>query len=658
MNENYSYEGFVDIKRLIVSVILLLFLILTLYGGSLRSPFIFDDIRKIKENPDIKKITNLPASLVYPFDKDVKVYRRNEPSRPLVYLTYTLNYHFGKLDPAGYRLFNMIMHFLTSVLVFILAVQIFSYFLHRKEVWLLSFFSAVLFAVHPLNTDAVTYIFGRSSILVTFFYLLSLLFFIRTFTQHRKNHIASVVFCLLAFCSKETAVTLPLVFLIADYFLISRNNVKRVLNRTMIHMPYWIILGIYLVYKHFYIGGIFEKGTARGVSGILYLAAQPFALLKYIRLLLFPAGYSLDHVIKLPDTVFGLSVMIPFAMILISAASVYLVCRRKTKTSEIVLFGILWFLITILPTANFIFINQVIAERRMYLSGIGIYIIVITVIYRLAGQIGERMKIGKSHIAVLFFVLYTVFFGAVTYGRNRLYKDPVLIWQDVTSRYANSIRAHNNLGNLYLERAEYEKASEEFKKALDIDPRDAIIRNNLGLLYSKTGRPEDAMNEYTKAAMYDPHFAEPYYNMGNLYSVRKSYEMSLKSYEKAVMINPRYADAYYNLGNLLKDQKDYGRAAQEYRRTVMLDPEYAKAYINLGNLYAMRGDYQKAFKEYNNALAAAPETKGVHFNLGKLYLKVKNYQLAREEMEKALLIDPDNQLIVDKINAIRNIKPE
>src|SRR3989339_85736 len=196
LKSNWFAVGLVIIATIIV------------YHNSLNAPFIFDDIPKIVENPDIQKLSNLKTKLIYKYNEQYHNFKRNDPSRPLVYLTFTLNYYFGKLNPFGYHLFNLIIHIFNAILVFFLAKKIISVIYEKgstplenvnnkiggkpcganggskspfcnnvRELYSLTgltlfpFLVSLLFAIHPINTNTVTYIFSRSDLLANMFYI-------------------------------------------------------------------------------------------------------------------------------------------------------------------------------------------------------------------------------------------------------------------------------------------------------------------------------------------------------------------------------------------------------------------------------------------------------------------------------------------------------
>ncbi len=212
------------------------------YYNSLKAPFILDDKPKIVNNPDIKKLDNIKTKLIYPYSKKFKTFKRNDPSRPLTYLTFTLNYHFGKLNVFGYHLFNLVLHILNSILVFLLAGKVFFYTINRKSFTHLSFFIAIFFALHPANVNTVTYIFARSGELATLFYFSSLLFFLMAIEKNKNFYILSLVSYILSLLSKPIAVTFPIILFTFDYIFLCEYKLIKIKERKYYHISFWIIL--------------------------------------------------------------------------------------------------------------------------------------------------------------------------------------------------------------------------------------------------------------------------------------------------------------------------------------------------------------------------------------------------------------------------------
>ena len=179
------------------------------YYPSLHAPFIFDDISNIVDNNDIKNMGELKDKLIYPL-KNGSFKDRNNPTRPLTYFTFALNYHFSKLDTYSYHLVNIMLHIFVTIMIFFLTYRILFY-IYNKNRLTLALIVSLLFAMHPMNTEVATYITHRSESLTSLFYLLSLMCFIKTIEGKKLLYPLSILFFVLSLASKEIAATLPAV---------------------------------------------------------------------------------------------------------------------------------------------------------------------------------------------------------------------------------------------------------------------------------------------------------------------------------------------------------------------------------------------------------------------------------------------------------------
>ena len=570
------------------------------YYNSLNAPFTFDDISKIVENTDIQKLSNLKTKLVYPYGK-IRFFNRNDPSRPIVYLTFTLNYYFGKLNTFGYHLFNLVIHIFNAILLFFLTKKI-VFYLYKKDFVVFSFFVALFFAVHPINTSAVTYIFSRSDILATFFYISSLMFFIKTFEKNKKLYVFSLMCFIFALLSKQIAVTLPAVVLIFDYIFLSDFSIKKTIEKKYYHIPFWILLIIYVLFRYFYLGGIGDVEAKAGGTWnrYSYLIIQPYIILKYLRLLLVPNRLCSDHLIN-PVRILELKTIISFVSLAGIFWLIYRIYRKKTNNSKILLFCVLWFFIILSPTSSFFPTTSVLVENRLYLSGFGFYFLLVFLYF----SIFKSFNLSNFSIFLMCVHIFLLSYGTIK--RNQLYQQPILIWQDVISKYPNNSNAHNNFGVLSKNSNKLKEAEKEYREAIRINPNNVEAHSNLGLLLYDLKRFEEAEKEYREAIRIDPNNAGSHYNLGLLLYNSKRYEEAEKEYRTAIRINPNYAEAYNNLGILLYTSKRYEEAEKEYREAIRINPNYANAYKNLGILYDELKEYNKALQEYETALRLSPD---------------------------------------------------
>jgi len=637
-------------NRNYIFICLLILITFWVYFPSLHTPFIFDDIHKIVNNPDIKNLSNIPKKLVYPYNKKNQLFERNDPSRPLVYLTYTLNYHFGKLNPSGYHLINIILHIFSVILIFFLTKKIFFY-VYEKNFNLYSFFAALLFAVHPVNIDAVSYIFARSSILATLFYLMSLFFFIKKFES--KKTYALALFCFfLALASKPIAITLPVIILSFDYIFLSNFSFRKVLSKKYHHLLFWIILVIYLVARYVYLGGLGDVETNLTWSRKSYFLIQPFMIIKYIKILLVPLGLCIYHYIAPPRSVFDYRVIISFFFVVLLFIFAYIKYRKKTSNSKVIIFSILWFFITLTPTSSFFPTAMAMAERRLYLAGFGFYLMLLFIFYYLFSINKKRTF---KNIFIAFIVTYISILSLTAWKRNKLYDNPIALWEEAADKYPQNDKPYSELGILYQREKKYEKAILNFEKVLRISPNNAIDHFNLGYLYQNLSLYEDAVCEYKKTIELNPNYISAYHNIGTIYYHQKKYKQAVKTYQKVIDINQARTDTYYNLGIIYSAQGDYKTAIKMYKEAVEINPNNFDAYYNLGNIYSRYGIYENAIQAYKESIKLDPNHADVFTDLGNIFYIRKNYKKALYEYEKALKLNPNDKAVKIKLKLTKEI---
>ena len=602
------------------------------YYNSLKAPFIFDDIGKIVENPDINDLRNLKTKLIYPYSKN-KIWERNDPSRPVTYLTFTLNYYFGKLNTFGYHLFNLLIHIFNAILLFFLTKKMILY-LCKKDSVVFSFFVALFFAVHPINTAAVTYIFSRSDVLATFFYISSLMLFIKTrevtsdFGHRTLLYILSLVCFILALFSKQIAVTLPAIVLAFDYIFLNDFSAKKTLEKKYYHIPFWILLIAYLLFRYFYFGGLgdVEAETKDTWNRYSYLIIQPYIILKYLKLLLIPIGLCIDHLIS-PVKTLELKTIISFLSLAVIFRLTYRTYKKKTDISKIILFCVLWFFIILSPTSSFFPTTSALVENRLYISGIGFYFFITFLyfkIFKIDFALAQELNLTRNWILFSVIMLHISLLGYGTIKRNQLYQNPILLWQDVISKYPNNPRAYTNLGLLLEKLNRFTEAEKEYREAIRINPNAEKAHNNLGGLLCNSKRFKEAEREF----------------------------------REAIRINPNNAGVHYNFGLLLYTSKRFKEAEREFRAAIRINPNYSEAHNNLGILLVRLNKLEEAEKEFREAIRIMPNNTEAHYNLGNLYYELKEYNKALRKFETALRLSPDNQFIQDKIKLLRQLTME
>lgn len=630
-----------------------------LYLNTLKSPFLLDDDAKIVNNPDIKSFNYLKKRLIFQYPHGNHSFYGNDPSRPVVYLTLALNYHFGKLNPRGYHLANIFVHAINSVLIFFFARKVFSVFPYDPGYCknFLSLAVASIFATHPANAIVVNYTFCRSDSLVTLFYISSLLLFLNS---QEKRSLAPFIFSLICFSlalfSKQIAVTLPAIIFLLDLAAISNMEVRNILNRLLWHIPYWMILLFYLSWRHIYFGGIGDLEASTVMDRLIYCFTEPYAVCKYLALLLFPYGYSFDHFLS-PVPSFGYSrFFIPMLFFLVILTAAILFAMRRAPVSKLFLFSLGWFFIVLLPTSSFFPTTTFLQENRMYLPGFGIYLAVVVACHKFIASLRVEKK--SQWIAILL-GSYIVFLSFLTWKRNIVYCDPELLWAESLGRYPLNSRPYIELGKIYFDRGDFQKGKEFTEKLMSLPDvpsfLGAILYNNLGKAYFERGDTLKAKAALEKATMLDPIWVIPLKNLALNSMKRGDLAAAEVACLRAIQINSRIIEFYDILGKIYVGRQQFDKAIPVYEKMIELEPELSKIYNTLGFLYFKKGNYGQAISYCQKAIALDPQYPDYYANYGQILWKKGDLIGAREQINKAIALAPANEKVKHADQALNEV---
>lgn len=592
--------------------------------------------------------------MIYKYGPEQSNFHRNDPSRPLVYLSFTLNYLFGELDPFGYRFVNLLLHIINMLLVFLIAGKIFQLFFKAEYIWL-ALVVALIFGVHPVNTVIIGIAFNRSSALGGFF-LLSSLFIFWNATEKSKPiwYVISYLMFIGALFSRQDSIVLPAIVFLLDWLIISNNRKEILKKRLRWHIGFVIILSLYLLYRFLYFGQLGDLEARAGWENIDYLLIQPYVLIRYVWMLLIPSGFCIDHKILPIRNLFDQRLILPVLMLGFITVMIYKVYKKKGPQGRHAVFSLLWFTILLLPT-TVIPTTTAMADNRLYLSGIGIFLAVVMLVYALSTKISllqQKFYKGAASVAI---ILYFLLLISMNQKRISLYNHPLLLWKDVIKQYPYSSRPHNNIGLLYSKKGEIDKAIVYYLKALELNPNNVKAYQNLGNAYYALNKYEEAMHKYKKVINLSPNYSKGYYNLGNVYSVMKRSEEALHLFEKSIELDPLFAPAHNNLANLLIKTGKLAQAYKEYQKAIAINPGYYRAYYNLGNLYLKTGDSKSAENSFKKALLINPKYIKPRISLGRIYYYQKSYDKSLTQFSYIMQIDPYMELAEDMIKKIKNI---
>ncbi|MDE3220121.1 MAG: hypothetical protein KGO23_12175 [Nitrospirota bacterium] len=435
------------------------------YAGAFHGTFQYDDLSTILINPHLDRWETFVGHL-------------DHMVRPLLYATFLLDRSLYGTSATGYHLLNLLLHLGSGLLVYRILTHAVT-----EETKQVPFWTALLFLIHPIQTETVTYISGRASALMAFFYLLALLLYIEAAARrhagfpHLSYVFGAIFSVVLALGSKETAMTFPLALLLWDVAI--RRLDGAALRKAFLsdHLPFWLVLLAVAAWAWWHPRytalAQFSSGIRPLWENILSeLHAVTYALLLFIC----PWKQNFDHDLPLLHSLFEWPLPLDLLVWCGLAAAALLAVRRLPLLS----FGIGWFFVQLLPT-SLIPRNDLLSERNLYLASMGFLLVVVL----LGSDLTRRLVTALPHPRLVQTGAGTIAFALVfclcvfTNQRNALYRDPVLLWSDSIEKSPLKARPHNNLGHGYLLRNDRDRAIEEFRIAAQLDPDYVLARRNL-----------------------------------------------------------------------------------------------------------------------------------------------------------------------------------
>src|SRR3990170_1166389 len=550
-------SSFLKRYSFLISLSLITITAFLIYSNTFASPFHFDDEPNIVENYKLRDLSNFwPPS----------------GSRYVGVLSFALNYHFGGLNVFGYHLVNIGIHIINGILVWLLVTLTFKspkmggVSGSPHPVGLIALAAALLFVVHPVQTQAVTYIVQRYTSMATLFYLLSIVLFVKWRLQSLESggrfrglfYLFSIVSAVLAMKTKEISFTLPFVILLYEFFFYGGRW-----KRAYFLIPFLLTLSIIpLVFINVdsdkplgdIVGEVREAAQeTESISRGDYLLTQFRVIVTYIRLLLLPINQNLDYDYPVYHSFFIPVVFLSFLfLVAVFGLAVYLFIRsRKSGNGYLLLssFGIFWFFITLSVESSIIPIRDVIFEHRLYLPVVGAALAFCSaMIYGIdywRRWSGNRVSL---QVAALILVVVTVIpLSVAAYQRNRVWKDRITLWRDVVGKSPFKARGHMNLAFAYYNQGRTDEAIEEYRTALRLRPNLASVHNNLGLVYYNQGRTDEAIEEYRAALRLKPELALAHLNLGLAYAKKGYVDEAIEEFRNALRLKPDFTDAENNL---------------------------------------------------------------------------------------------------------------
>jgi len=593
------------------------------YSQSFAVPLLYDDTPTIAENPTIRHWETVLA----PPDNTTAV------GRPVLNLSFAVNYALGGTSVWGYHALNLAIHVAAGLTLLGIARRTLSRRAGRGAL-AAAFSLSLLWLLHPLQTEAVTYIVQRAESLMGLFYLLTLYCFIRGVEEAARLtplwFCLCVASCALGMGTKEVMVSAPLIVLLYDRTFVAGSFLGALRSRTQVYAGLaatWLLLAFLVLSSH---GRGGTAGAGTGVEGWRYGLTQFHAIARYLRLCFWPHPLIFDYGTALARPSLG---VLPYAalIVLLVASTLWALVRRPAAGFlGACFFAILAPSSSIVPVAT-----ETMAEHRMYLPLAAVLALCVVLAHR---------RLGRAAVPLCLFIAAGL--SVATWRRNEAYRAAVTIWHDTVVKCPENGRAHANLGAAWLEvPGHLLDAVAEYEEALRLMPDDAEIHNDLGSIYlGLPGRRDDAIAQYGEALRLRPGYFEVRNNLGNALSgVPGRLGDAIAQYEEALRLKPADAEVHNNLGSALsKVPGRHGDAIAQYGEALRLKPDYADAHNNLGNaLSGMPGRLGDAVAQYEEALRLKPGDAEVHNNLGYALSRAPGrLNDAVAQYEEALRLNP------------------
>jgi tetratricopeptide (TPR) repeat protein len=560
-------------------------------------------------------------------------------------LSHTLDWHLFGGKAGGHHCTSLIIHIFNTVLLFLLLNQL------TGAIWR-SALVAALFAIHPINVESVAWVAERKNVLSTFFWILTMLFYVWYVQKQGWRRYLPMFICFaLGLMSKPMLLTLPFSLLLLDYWPLNRtvidkqnetdvspsSKVEKATLRFLIleKIPLFILTAISILLTVYAAKSIISPFGIHSPLQRIYNAILSYAL--YLNKLFWPTDLAIFY----PLRDISMQQVMPAAVFLVVITAI---CCKYYKKYPYLIVGWLWFLGTLLPVIGLVQVGaQSMADRYAYVPFIGLFIMIV---WYVADRAGKNTYVKFSiAIASLFLILVL---SVISWQRCQLWGDQFALWNDVLKNHKVAL-AYNLRGLAYADKGQYRLALTDYNAAIALDKKCSEAFNNRGIVDGIIGEKMNALNDYNQAVNLNPKFADAYYNRGLLYLEMNYLDTAVADFTTAINIDPDMADYFNNRGVALRLKGEYEKSFADFNRALKLNRNFAEAYFNRGIIYQMHEQYFPAIANFTEALRIKPAYVDARFRRGSSFASLGRYDQAVEDLNYVLQNDPKN------IDALRNL---
>jgi len=639
----YKYSINQETRRYIFAFSSLFFLLYLLYENSFQGMWLFDDNSDILNN-------RILSSFTWP--DFVRKYLSNHFFRPLVNLSFVLNYHLGGYDIYGYHIINFAIHLNAAIFVFLFVYKTMKLpslaSRYGAQAYSIALLTAAFWCTSPLHVTAVTYIVQRYTSMAGMFYIMALFFFAQGRTAGKRSSVfLQYTFCatsaIMAFLSKENTAMLPVSMYLYDLLLIrgaSKKNVSKDLKRAI-----WPLAGLLIV------GIIFLSTTSFPLDYRAYtftlkerLLTEPRIILFYLSLLIYPmpSRLMLDHDYILSSSFFTpWTTGVAICVILVLIVWAFFIMRRNT----LIAFCILFFFLNHVIESSIIPI-EIVYEYRNYVPSVSFFMLM-SLFMLWALQFFQGKKVTFFMVAGCI-TLLLVTQGDTVYRRNALFHSERLIFLDNAKKAPNFSRPRGNLANAYFKKGNYEQALIEAEKAVKVNKYPnylvpAVLATNLGVFQSAIANNQDAALKNFRAALtLQPNYANAHGALSALMIKRGHLKQAQVHILKALSLEPTKSTYHSDYALILFHQRKKQEALKEAYQAWRLDSDNAKAQMIIAEIMRQKNSYEKAIIFWNRYLQYVPDDRRSLLAVIELHDRVGQHDEAKVRLNYLLMLEKGN----------------
>lgn len=564
------------------------------YGNIFYNQFAWDDPEFLVQWKTLQRWDSVPQLLAGELPaRHVGVYR---PVRSVIYLA--ARQLLGG-NVIGYHVHSLLVHLAAVVLVYVVTRQ-----LTRQQ--MMAFFAALLFGVHPVHTEAVTYLTTNFDLWGIVLFLGALSAYLRGQEQPKPWRLVSWTLALLAAFTYEITLVFPLV--VFFHALLWRKD--RLLRAVQVALPYILVSLSYVAVRAMVIGSAIRSAPLLAVTPWLHA-------LTVVKIF---AQYALMTVLPLTQTVYpplasarGLADPTVLLALGLLAVLVMLGVLAVRKNTPLVAWSVGLFFLALLPVAQIIPAKIIMAERYLYLPSFGFCLLLAWLLQRF---------LNRSQLGVwLLLAVLVGGYGTLTWQRNRDWRSDATLWAKTVSQVPADARAHHNLGAAFSRQGNYPQALASLRTAVALDPS----------------------------------YAEGYATLGQVLAATEQYDAAVAAFQHALQLEPRYLDAIRNLGDAYLAQEQFTAAIAQYRAYLGYEPNDPAVYNNLGLALLSAGAYPDAAASFSGALQRDPSLSPARLGLALAFIGQQRYQEAQALLTEIVAADPDNEVAVEQLQRLEQL---